>query len=29
MLGPERQSRDKILKFLKFKMVDGRHVGKY
>jgi len=29
MLGPERQSRDKILKFLKFKMADGRHVGKY
>jgi len=29
MLGPERQSLDKILKFLKFKMADGRHVGKY
>ena len=29
MLGPERQSRDKILKFLKFKMADGHHVGKY
>jgi len=26
-LGP--QSRDQILKFLKFKMADGRHVGKY
>ena len=29
MLGPQRQSRDQILKFLKFKMADGRHVGKY
>jgi len=29
MLGPEWQSRDWILKFLKFKMVDVRHVGKY
>ena len=27
--GPQRQSRDQILKFLKFKMADGRHVGKY
>jgi len=28
-LGPQWQSRDKILKFLKFKMAEGRHVGKY
>jgi len=28
-LGPQLQSRDQILKFLKFKMADGRHVGKY
>ena len=28
-LGPQWQSRDQILKFLKFKMADGRHVGKY
>jgi len=26
MLGPEQQSRDYVLKFLKFKMADGRHV---
>ena len=26
---PQWQSRDQILKFLKFKMADGRHVGKY
>jgi len=29
MLGPKWQLRDQILKFLKFKMADGRHVGKY
>ena len=29
MLGPERQSSHYIVKFLKFKMSDGRHVGKY
>ena len=29
MLGPQWQSRDQILKFLKFKMADGRHVRKY
>jgi len=29
MLGPQRQSHDQILKFLKFKRADGRHVGKY
>ena len=28
-LGPQWQSRNQILKFLKFKMTDGRHVGKY
>jgi len=28
-LGPQWQSRDQILKFLKFKMADGRHVRKY
>jgi len=28
-LGPQWQSRDQVLKFLKFKMVDGRHIGKY
>jgi len=28
-LGPQWQSRDQILKSLKFKMADGRHVGKY
>ena len=28
-LGPQWQSRDQILKCLKFKMADGRHVGKY
>jgi len=28
-LGPQWQSRDQILKFLKSKMADGRHVGKY
>jgi len=28
-LGPQWQSRDQILKFLKLKMADGRHVGKY
>jgi len=28
-LGPQWQSRDQILKFLKLKMVDGRHVRKY
>jgi len=28
-LGPQWQSRDQILKFLKFKMADGRHIGKY
>ena len=28
-LGPQWQSRDQILKFVKFKMADGRHVGKY
>ena len=29
MLGSQSQSRDQILKFLKFKMADGRHLGKY
>ena len=29
MLRPKWQSRDQILKFYKFKMADGRHVGKY
>ena len=29
MLRPKWQSRDQILKFKKFKMADGRHVGKY
>jgi len=28
-LRPQRQSCDQILKFSKFKMADGRHVGKY
>jgi len=28
-LGLQWQSRDQLLKFLKFKMADGRHVGKY
>jgi len=28
-LGPQWQSRDQILKFLKFKMANGRHVIKY
>ena len=28
-LGPQWQSRDQILQFLKFKMADGRHVWKY
>jgi len=28
-LRPQWQSRDRILKFLKFKMADSRHVGKY
>ena len=28
-LGPQWQLRDQILKFLKFKIADGRHVGKY
>ena len=28
-LGPQWQSCDQILKFLKFKMADGRHVGNY
>jgi len=28
-LGPQWQSRAQILKFLKFKMADGRHVRKY
>ena len=28
-LGSQCQSRDQILKFLKFKMADSRHVGKY
>jgi len=28
-LVPQWQSRDQILKFLKFKMANGRHVGKY
>ena len=28
-LGPKWQSRDQILKKNKFKMADGRHVGKY
>jgi len=28
-LGPQWQSRDQTLKFLKFKMADGRHVGRY
>jgi len=27
--GPQWQPRDQILKFLKFKMADGRHVEKY
>ena len=27
--GPQWQSRDQILKFLKFKIADGRHVRKY
>jgi len=29
MLGPQWQSHDQILKFLKFNRADGRHVGKY
>jgi len=29
MLGPQWQSHDQILKFLKFNVADGRHVGKY
>ena len=29
MFGPQWQSRDQILKLLKFKMADGRHVRKY
>jgi len=29
MLRPQWQLRDQILKFLKFKMAHGRHVGKY
>ena len=29
ILGPQWQSRDQILKILKFKMADGRHVWKY
>ena len=29
MLRPQWQSRDQKLKFSKFKMADGRHVGKY
>jgi len=29
MFGPQWQSRDQILKFLKFKRADGRHVAKY
>jgi len=28
-LGPQWQSRDQILKFLKFETADGRHVWKY
>jgi len=28
-LGPQWQSRDQILKFLKFKRADGRHFGIY
>jgi len=28
-LGSQWQPRDQIVKFLKFKMADGRHVGKY
>ena len=28
-LGSQWQSRDQILKFLRFKMADGSHVGKY
>ena len=28
-LGPQWQSRDQILQFLKLKMADGRHVRKY
>ena len=28
-LGPKWQSRDQTLQFLKFKMADGRHIGKY
>jgi len=28
-VGPQSRSHDQILKFLKFKMADGRHVGKY
>jgi len=28
-LRPQWQSLDQILKFLKFKMADGRHIGKY
>ena len=28
-LGPKWQSCDQILKFFKFKIADGRHVGKY
>jgi len=28
-LAPQWQQRDQILKFLKFKMAVGRHVGKY
>ena len=28
-LGPQWQSRNQILKFLKFKMAGGRHVGEY
>ena len=28
-LGPEWRSHDQILKFLKFKMANSRHVGKY
>ena len=28
-LGPQWQSHDQISKFLKFKVADGRHVGKY
>jgi len=29
ILGPQWQSRDQMLKFVKFKMADGRHVRKY